>query len=308
MKVLYVADAAPVNLIADGLIQGLRANGHEVLAYGPGMDLFFGFEVPVRRALEMHNWTRPRFRPDLLWYSDSKYYPDWDGIECPRVYTWVDPNCFDGINRAREADAVFLFKQQYAEAVSGLTEHSACVSYGVDDEVYYPDLTVPKMHDVVCVGTVDEERRQAWTPLRQELGQRMLVANEVWREDLAFLYRRSRIVLDWHRSDVWGDRTVIAMACGACNCTNVVPGLLDVFRPGHHLITYEPDTLIETIRELLANDELREGVAAEGCKETLYRHSWRQRVAEMIGMLREWRVLPDAARLPTILLPDEERE
>ena len=83
---------------------------------------------------------------------------------------------------------------------------------------------------------------------------------------------------------------MIALACGACNCTNLVPGLPEVFRAGQHVITYEPETLCDRIEELLSNHELREGVAAEGCKEVLYRHTW----------------LPEAVPLPSIPLTTQD--
>ena len=149
MRILYIADAAPVNLIADGLIKGLRAGGHKLLTYGPGLEVFYGFEVPVARALDLLNHAAPRFYPDLVVYSDAKFSPNWEGSDCPRVYVWVDPNCFDGIRRAGEADAVFLFKPQYLPSVRDLTEHCGWIPYGVDESVYFPDLTTPKVHEVV---------------------------------------------------------------------------------------------------------------------------------------------------------------
>jgi hypothetical protein len=302
MRILYVADAAPINLIAEGLMRGLRANGHEVLTYGPGLEVFFGFEVPIRNALDLLNWKSPRFYPDLVWYSDSKFYAQWDGMDCPRVFTWVDPNCFDGVARAREADAVFLFKKQYLPAVHGLNENTEWVPYGVDESVYHPDTTAPKLHRVVCAGTLDDERRSVWMPLKQRLGDDLLMVNEVWGEDLAQLYRQAEIVLDWHRSNVWGDRTLMALACGACNLTNVVPGLLDVFCGGEHLVVYDPASLCDVVSAVLADHDLRARIAAGGCKEVLYRHTWRQRATDMIAFLRERKVLPDAVKLPSLSL------
>jgi glycosyltransferase involved in cell wall biosynthesis len=300
MRILYVADAAPVNLIAEGLIRGLRANGHEVLSYGPGLDVFYGFEVPLKNALDIYNWRGPRFYPDLVWYSDSKLYPQWADLDCPRVLTWVDPNCFDATELVRDADAVFIFKKQYEAAVHALNNHTWWLPYGVDDTVYFPDLTTPRMHGVVCVGTLDDQRRALWLPLQERLGEHMLIANEVWGEDLALLYRQAEVVLDWHRSNVWGDRTMMALACGACNCTNAVPGLLDVFRAEEHVVVYEPQTLAQTIEALLADEPRRRRIAAEGCKEVLLRHTWRQRSAEMLARMREHGVLPAAVRLPSI--------
>lgn len=302
MRILYVADAAPINLIAEGTVRGLRAGGHEVLTYGPGLETFFGFEVPIHSALDLLNWKSPRFYPDLVWYSDSKFYPHWDGMDCPRIFTWVDPNCFDGVARAQEADGVFLFKQQYLPAVRGLNENTHWLPYAVDETVYYPDLTVPKLHRVVFAGTLDEERWSVFRPLKERLGDDLLMVNEVWGEDLAQLYRETDIVLDWHRCNVWGDRTLMTLACGACNLTNVVPGLLDVFRPDEHLVVYEPTTLCDMVSGLLADADLRARVAAAGCQEVLYRHTWRQRASEMLGFVRAGGILPDAVRLPSIAL------
>ena len=59
MHILYLADAAPINLIAQGLIKGLRASGHELLTYGPGLKLFYSFDAPVARALELLNHAAP---------------------------------------------------------------------------------------------------------------------------------------------------------------------------------------------------------------------------------------------------------
>jgi spore maturation protein CgeB len=69
----------------------------------------------------------------------------------------------------------------------------------------------------------------------------------------------------------------MAMACGACNLTNVVLGLLELFEDRKHLVTYEPETLLDTVDGLLEDGGRVERIAAEGCKEALYRHTWRQR-------------------------------
>jgi hypothetical protein len=58
-------------------------------------------------------------------YSDAKFAPDWEGLDCPRVFVWVDPNCYNGTQRAREADAVFLFKPEYLPSAADFTAHCA---------------------------------------------------------------------------------------------------------------------------------------------------------------------------------------
>jgi len=308
VRILYVADAAPVNAIAEGLIRGLRAVGHDVLSYGPGLDVFHGFEVSLKDALRIHNWRTPRFYPDLIWYSDSRFRPAWSELSCPRIFTWVDPNCFDAADMAREANAVFVFKKQYCAGIHALNSNTWWLPYGVDDAVFHPDLTSPKVHRVVCTGMPEDERREPWLALKEKLGHSMLIPGEVWSEDLAQLYRETEIVMDWHRSHVWTDRTMMALACGACNLTNAVPGLLDVFEAGRHVVLYEPDSLIEVVEGLLADDERRRRIAAEGCKEVLFRHTWRQRVAEMMALLDESKIVPHAVKLPSQFFPFSSEE
>jgi len=299
VHILFIADAAPVNVISEGLIGGLRSVGHEVLSYGPGLEVFFGSEVPIRDALRMHNWRGPRFYPDLVWYSESRFWPDWEGLDCPRVLTWACPNCFDGSDMAREADAVFLFRPQFIARVRELNPRTWWVPYGVDGTVYYPDLTAPKVYPVVSTGTPGDAQATHWAELKARLGDRMLFVGEVWGADRAYLYRRSQIVVDWHASDLWSDLTPMAMACGACDVANATPGLVDAFEPGRHFAPYRPESLVETVTSLLADGERRRRIAEEGCREVLFRHTWRQRVDEMISLLDEAKVILHVAKLPS---------
>jgi len=303
LRILYVADAAPVNVVAEGLVRGLRMAGHEVLAYGPGLDAFYGFEVSLRRALDLLNWRGPRFYPDLIWYSDARFQPDWDGLECPRILTWVSPNSFDASEMVKAADAVFIFRKQYLESVQELNANTLWMPFGVDDSVFYPDLTVPKAYRVICSGFPPEDDREPWRRLQRKVGTRMVSIGERWGEDRAQAYRAAEVVIDWHEHSLLSDTTVMAMACGACTCANAVPGLLDAFEMNKHLVTYEPGTICELVEALLVDTPRRQSIAAEGCKQVLYRHSWRQRVGEMIAYLDKRKIVAHAVKLPSVLLP-----
>jgi len=204
---------------------------------------------------------------------------------------------------AKSADAVFIFRKQYLEGVQELNANTLWLPFGVDDSVFYPDLTSPKAYRVICTGFPPEEHRGSWRQLQGKVGKRMVSIGERWGEDRAQAYRAAEVVIDWHQHSLLSDTTVMAMACGACACANDVPGLLDVFRADRHIVVYEPDTLCGLVEALLADTPRRQSIAAEGCKQVLYRHSWRQRVGEMMAYLDKRKVVAHAVKLPSVLLP-----
>ncbi|MBD3175491.1 MAG: glycosyltransferase [Armatimonadia bacterium] len=300
MRVLLIADATPASVVADGLIQGLRAGGHEVLAYGPGREAFYGFDVPIRDALAERSRQGPRFYPDQVWCCAGPFVPDWDGLECPRILAWVEP-CEPGPSElARQADGVFVFQPQLLDRARRLNPRTWCLPYGVDDSVFHLDLTLPRMYHAVCTGAPSDEELR---PLRERMGHHLVAVEGVWGRDRAHFLRRAEVVVEWHSSGLWRGSTLMAMACGACVCANPVAGLADAFEPGRHFQPYGPGGVVDAVLGLLADGPRRASMAEAGCREALLRHTWRQRVSEMLAILDEAKVIPHIAKLPPQLFP-----
>jgi len=85
-------------------------------------------------------------------------------------------------------------------------------------------------------------------------------------------------------------RPLNLMACGAFHLTRYFPGLEEVFGNGKHLVWFNsiPEA-VELIEYYSANDEERERIAKAGRQEVLARHTWDDRIAEIMQYLTQCR-------------------
>jgi len=86
----------------------------------------------------------------------------------------------------------------------------------------------------------------------------------------------------------WTNRLWLTLACGGFLATNYVPGMEDLLQNHRHLVWYNSiDECVELVRHYLAHDEERRRVAEAGCKLVHEKHTYIQRVEELVKMIGE---------------------
>lgn len=117
---------------------------------------------------------------------------------------------------------------------------------------------------------------------------------EAWGRDMYAILRRSRVTLNFHidLSEGWANnmRLYEATGVGTLLLTDMKRNLGEIFTPGEHVVTYEnAEDCLRQIERLLADDVLREKIAAAGQRHTLAVHSYFARTGEILDLIKALR-------------------
>jgi spore maturation protein CgeB len=113
---------------------------------------------------------------------------------------------------------------------------------------------------------------------------------QAWGMDMYRVLAQSRIAVNRH-GDVAGGyaanlRMFEATGMGALLLTESATNLSDFFEPGREVVAYDGvDDLVEKIRHFLEHENERRRIAAAGQRRTLTRHTYGQRIRQLVGML-----------------------
>ncbi len=193
------------------------------------------------------------------------------------------------------------------------------------DSVYLPLAFEPRVvdrlgvverrFDAVFVGGVDPSVHPEGTRLLEQVADSL--ALDVWGYGADRLAQGSPLRRRWH-GDLWGldmyrvfaaagvvvnrhieaaeghannMRLFEATGVGAAVVTENADNLAHLFEPGVEVATYTgPANLVETVRELLADEPRRAALAAAGQARTLRDHTYGVRMAQLAEMLAERRI------------------
>lgn len=106
------------------------------------------------------------------------------------------------------------------------------------------------------------------------------------------VYKRAKVALSVnHFPDLegyHGDRTITAMASGTAVIQRYFPLLEKEFSEGEHLLAFRNETeLVEKVRELLGDPELRCRLGAAGRRHALLHHTWFSRIFQVLPRVEE---------------------
>jgi hypothetical protein len=201
-----------------GMAEALRALGHEVIAldYRAAMRKFYpdgirGFlseatkEVDVTVLCKGFAGGQPPIEPE--WVAD------WHGTTC---YWFPDTTDIHGILPCRLA-AACTYQCATSLVSCRAFENAGCknvsqVFEGFDPGVFKP-YPVERKRGVVFAGSVDFHRQSVIDAL--ECSGIPVERVAAWGADLARVYSEAKIVLNVTRGEIFGDRVVQTMACGA---------------------------------------------------------------------------------------------
>jgi len=235
------------------------------------------------------------FHPDIIIFMDSIERVIPSGLENPPVPMaayFIDSS----INRFFQRPLAHLFELVLTDQKADcILLHEGGVNtrwfpLTADTRVYHP-YTISKKFDLTFVGS-----RNPVTRIKRENILRLLERNfdlKVFSGDpylsaseTAEVYSQSRLVLNENLFPAVNLRLFEAMACGTVVLTEENDaGVFDLFRDGEHLVTYNPDNLVERVKRYLEDDDSRERIAENARRVIIEHHSMRIKAVELLKLL-----------------------
>lgn len=208
--------------------------------------------------------------PSAFWASDTHLGYDWR------------------LEHSRKFDTVFCAQRKAVEDFKRDGIQNVHWMPHAVEPLAYPKQASIKKYDVSFVGHINSENRiEALDRLFKAVpnffyGQRKF-------NDAAEIYSRSKIVFNISINDDLNMRTFEGMATGSFMLTSWNPEVAETFEDGKHLVLYKDlDDMIEKARYYISHDEEREAIAAAGCAEVLEKHTFKNRVEQVLKTVGLW--------------------
>ena len=117
---------------------------------------------------------------------------------------------------------------------------------------------------------------------------------EAWGRDMYNVLRRSKITLNFHidLAEDWANnmRLYEATGMGTLLLTDQKRNLAEIFAPGEHVAAYtDAEDCVRQIHALLADDVLRERIAAAGQRHAIQQQNYYRRVGEIVALAEKLR-------------------
>lgn len=230
--------------------------------------------------------------PDLLVYADASMSPPLLGLEsfpCPTLFLCIDSHIHQWYP---------LYAQAFDLCAVSLRDHLPRFRLRLPPArtIWLPPTPNPgdvpavadKEWDLLFVGNVDPETMPGRHAILAELA-RLVPGLHVTRGAYRELYPRARLVLNIAERGDLNFRVFEALGCGACLLTPAIEhGQEDLFRDGTELFTYpagDAPALARLVSRLLADEPLRERVAAAGLAAVDARHRPEHRARRLLDWL-----------------------
>jgi len=281
---------------------------HDVITYGPAIDDRIIREWALEQVRDrVREHDIPYFTPDLekvirslppgwvpdlfLWVESGVSYSLFGTgkLPCPSACYLIDTHL--GLEQhleiARDYDLVFLAQKEYIQRFKDAGfQRVYWLPLACDPEIH-KKRDVEKIYDIGFVGSLNQQRR---IELLNALGERFNLHYErCFLERMAEVYSRSRIVFNSSVNNDLNMRVFEVLCSGSLLLTDDArgSGLTSLFQDRKHLVVYHnKDELFELAEYYLENHDERERIAAAGREEVLRKHTYGQRVRQMIGTIR----------------------
>ncbi len=183
-------------------------------------------------------------------------------------------------------DVFFSSQRSYVERLKALNPQVYHLPWAIRKEVFYDDGRNRDI-DISFVGVVDEyrkKRRNIIEAVKKHFN--LEVFNGLTWEEMAEIYRRSKIVLNESIAGEVNFRYFEAMACGALLLTEDIKELYHLFIPNIHLVTYNPANLLTKVAYYLKNEKDRESIRIRG-RDLVHRfHTEIERARSFLRIIR----------------------
>lgn len=275
------------------LAEELKARGIEIFSAGLTDDCDLKLDIAEYHLDNILN--RIDFAPDSIIFMDSVDRIIPKGLEdspFPLAACFIDStiNRFWQYPLARLFDIVLFDQKHDAESNrrNGLDSHWFPLAADTD---IYKSQSVEKVYDISFIGSRNAEtrikRNNILNKLSREFSLQIFDGNPpVSANEAADIYNRSKLVLNENLFPSLNLRLFEVMASGTAVLTEENgDGLPDLFRDGKHIITYNPDNLVDKIRYYLEFERERKGIATRGRELVETNHSFAARAQELIELL-----------------------
>ena len=251
-------------------------------------------------------------QPDLIIEMDGEgahHLAGYNRIKIPRAYWAIDSYIkFDfQKNIAPDFDYIFVAQHNYVSSFNKVADKVFWLPLAADPEVHRK-LPLDKLFDIGYVGQIyrsqnlarfsarltklvspllyrrsqHEDRMRLLTSLSKKYS--VLAVSNVWGEDVAKVYNLAKIGFN---KSIVGDlnmRVFEVMCCGTMLLTDKIDNAMNIlFGDRKHLVLYRnQEELDELVRYYLENEEERERIAQQGQREVLEKHTYQNRMDEMV--------------------------
>lgn len=234
--------------------------------------------------------------------------PDLSSLTIPRICYLIDTHLnFDNhLEIARHFDLVFLAQKEYvARFREAGIQKVEWLPLACDPEIHGKQET-ETIHDVGFVGSILPHLPRRGRLLEKLASHFKVHVARCFMKDMARVFSQSHIVFNNAVNNDLNMRVFEALCSGSLLVTDQAPGsgLADLFRDGEHLVVYEDEAIVETVRYYLEHPEEARCIAEQGRREVLAKHTYAHRVRAMMNHVEAWtrsnamaeHVQPDASQ------------
>ena len=237
------------------------------------------------------------FKPDFILFMDSLNRRLPEGLEespCPLGAYFIDStlNSFWQRPFSEMCSLVLTDQLPEAEEYTNLGMNAHWLPLAADDSIYIP-MNLDKKYDLCFIGSRHSANRIKRDNILDRLDSRFNIKifdgnPPVTAEQAARIYNQSRITLNENLFPAVNLRLFEVMACDTVVLTEeTAPGLNKLFQDEKHLLTYNPDNLIDKVDYYLKQHDELQRIADESSRLILEKHTLKKRAEELLFLLNE---------------------
>lgn len=222
--------------------------------------------------------------------DDSPYFlPDsWK----PNIY-WVSDTHRGHIrwrfDKCKKSDILFTSQKSAKEIFSKEREQVYWLPHACDPKYHFYEIS-EKIFDIGFVGNINSkfhQKREKMIKVIKENFKNVCFTNNLFLKDMAKLYSESKIVFNCTLNNDINMRLFEGMCSGSLVITDNIPELYEVISKDS-VVSYENEKdLLEKINYYLINEEERNTISENGYIEAINKHTYKNRMEELIKIVGE---------------------
>lgn len=158
------------------------------------------------------------------------------------------------------------------------------LTYAVDEEIY-PEVESKEIYDVGFIGNINDDDGRAEVIELLQLNFKCYISTSTPTRKIAKELSQCKVVFNHIRYEEINIRFFESLACGA-QVVSYSPALHLFAKEYKHYMTYKtPEELLDVITLLITEPDIRKSIKKSARAEVLRRHTYKQRVYEIIDHL-----------------------
>jgi len=260
------------------LKRGIERAGHHAIVWGLNYDNFLisfdDISKDCDALISLENY-------------DTGWHPNISNFKGKKIFWSIDSHCalynHQQHCRKNKFDLLLLSNIHHAEYFKGLVDSISWFPNGYPSDLIKPDETIIRNVDVGFCGSLIGNRDQ-WLKM---LESKFQVKRDIFKlgNDMVKSLSSYKIAFNLNIADDINFRTFEATGSGALLITNYTPNLEKLFKINEEIVIFEScEDLLEKIRFLLNNDDIRNKISQAGFKKSKEHHSYDVRSLSLIQM------------------------